>query len=68
MNLPVTAAPEPTPEVREPAPAKPLETAQPVRTLCSQDLLNGSHEVLIAHGNDTYRLRLTRNGKLILHK
>lgn len=37
-------------------------------TLRSSDLLQGQREVLIIHGNETYRLRLTRNGKLILHK
>ena len=38
------------------------------RELTSVDLLQGSREVLIRHGDDLYRLRLTRNGKLILHK
>jgi hemin uptake protein HemP len=37
-------------------------------TLTSHDLLQGHREVLIRHGEETYRLRLTRNGKLILHK
>jgi len=31
-------------------------------------LFRGRQEVLIAHGDETYRLRLTRNGKLILTK
>ena len=34
----------------------------------SDELLQGQHEVLIRHGAETYRLRLTRQGKLILHK
>ncbi|HVX61173.1 MAG TPA: hemin uptake protein HemP [Pirellulales bacterium] len=38
------------------------------RTLRSDELLQGQVEVLIAHGNETYRLRLTRSGKLILQK
>lgn len=38
------------------------------RTIRSEELLQGQVEVLIAHGNDTYRLRLTRSGKLILQK
>ncbi len=29
---------------------------------------NGAHEVLIEHGDQCYRLRLTRQGKLLLHK
>lgn len=31
-------------------------------------LLQGQREVLIRHGNETYRLRHTRNDKLILTK
>jgi hemin uptake protein HemP len=31
-------------------------------------LLQGQREVLIRHGNDCYRLRHTRNDKLILTK
>ncbi|MDA7950864.1 MAG: hemin uptake protein HemP [Pirellulaceae bacterium] len=34
----------------------------------SEELLKGSKEIEITHGSETYRLRLTRNGKLILHK
>jgi hemin uptake protein HemP len=36
--------------------------------LLSQDLLQGQVEVLISHGGEIYRLRLTRSGKLILQK
>ncbi|GAA5078305.1 hemin uptake protein HemP [Lysobacter panacisoli] len=34
----------------------------------SDDLLRGSREVLIRHGGEVYRLRHTRNDKLILTK
>jgi hemin uptake protein HemP len=34
----------------------------------SEDLFQGRVEVLIAHGAETYRLRHTRSGKLILQK
>lgn len=34
----------------------------------SDQLLVGQREVLIQHGTETYRLRLTRAGKLILYK
>ena len=34
----------------------------------SEELFQGQIEVLIAHGTETYRLRRTRNGKLILQK
>jgi hemin uptake protein HemP len=39
-----------------------------LRTLSSQDLLAGQREVLIKHGSEIYRLRLTSNNKLILMK
>ncbi|MFQ5731398.1 MAG: hemin uptake protein HemP [Planctomycetaceae bacterium] len=34
----------------------------------SESLLAGHREILIRHGEAVYRLRLTRNGKLILQK
>lgn len=55
----------------EPPPAGGLPAeridATPV-TVDSRDLFRGAREVLIEHSGETYRLRLTRNGKLILHK
>lgn len=36
--------------------------------IASESLFQGQREVLIRHGNDYYRLRITRNGKLILQK
>lgn len=38
------------------------------RSLRSEDLLQGAREVLIQHGQEMYRLRLTKAGKLILNK
>ena len=38
------------------------------RVLNSDDLLQGDREVMIAHHGEFYRLRETRNGKLILIK
>lgn len=38
------------------------------RLLQSVELFAGQREVLIAHGQEVYRLRLTRSNKLILHK
>jgi len=38
------------------------------RLITSDELLCGQREVLITHGDQTYRLRLTRAGKLILQK
>jgi hemin uptake protein HemP len=40
----------------------------PTRVLRSDELLAGATEVLILHGGDAYRLRLTRKDKLILTK
>ena len=39
-----------------------------VRAVASEDLFQGQRELLIEHAGETYRLRLTRNGKLILNK
>ena len=38
------------------------------RMLTSDDILAGAKEVLISHYGEVYRLRVTRNGKLILGK
>jgi len=34
----------------------------------SRDVFSGDREIIIAHGEDTYRLRLTSQNKLILTK
>jgi len=52
----------PQPESGSPAPSE----VPP--TIHSDELLQGARELLIRHGEETYRLRLTRNGKLILQK
>lgn len=41
---------------------------QPPSALESRALFQGATEVLIRHGNETYRLRQTQAGKLILTK
>jgi hemin uptake protein HemP len=48
-----------------PTPDKP--STQP-REILSDDLLQGAKEIWIRHGNEVYRLKLTRSGKLILQK
>lgn len=59
---------------REPAvllPARrprPLPTPAPSREMASTYLLQGRNEVFIVHGGERYRLRRTRNDKLILTK
>ncbi len=46
--------------------ASPASEDPPV--LSSQELLAGRREVIIQHGKESYRLRLTNNNKLILFK
>jgi len=56
-------------DATQPQPAPPNhEPEVPEVTVASSELLRGQREILIRHGDETYRLRLTRNGKLILHK
>ena len=40
----------------------------PPRTVSSETLFNGLHEIGINHGGSLYRLKITRQGKLILNK
>ena len=47
------------------APEAPRHVEPPAR-VTSNDLLGSKGELLIAHNGREYRLRLTRNGKLIL--
>jgi hemin uptake protein HemP len=48
-------------------PALRKEEAAP-RTIGSRDLLGSARQLIIEHGNDRYRLLLTRSNKLILTK
>ena len=41
---------------------------QPTRTVSSEALFNGSYEIGIDHAGSVYRLKITRQGKLILNK
>ncbi|WP_371834139.1 hemin uptake protein HemP [Ochrobactrum teleogrylli] len=44
-----------------------LKEAQ-IKTYGSRELFDGSREVGIEHGGSLYRLKITRQGKLILNK
>jgi hemin uptake protein HemP len=44
------------------------DAAEPAPAIASAALLGRARELMILHGEDTYRLRLTRHGKLILTK
>jgi hemin uptake protein HemP len=53
----------------EPAERAQVATVAPVRrVIASRALFAGRHEIVIAHGGDEYRLRITKAGKLILTK
>lgn len=41
---------------------------QSVKTYFSDELFLGAREIWIRHGEETYRLTVTRNGRLILTK
>lgn len=45
-----------------------LPLSHPQPSIASDTLLRGSRELLIRHGGEVYRLRHTRNDKLILTK
>ncbi|MBL8848716.1 MAG: hemin uptake protein HemP [Planctomycetaceae bacterium] len=50
------------------SPTPPPQNPEPLRTLCSEDLLQGDREVAILHNGEIYKLRKTKSGKLILNK
>lgn len=50
------------------SPASLLANASVEAELSSRELLRGQREVVIRHGDQVYRLRHTRNDKLILTK
>jgi hemin uptake protein HemP len=39
-----------------------------LREVNSQELMQGTREIIIRHGEEAYRLSVTRSGKLILRK
>lgn len=45
-----------------------IAQAQPARTVDSSSLFNGTNEIGIEHHGALYRLKITRQGKLILNK
>ncbi|WP_349680659.1 hemin uptake protein HemP [Gimesia maris] len=54
--------------MERPSPASNPPTELPAEVIGSDTILQGKQEVLIQHGETTYRLRITQNGKLILCK
>jgi hemin uptake protein HemP len=47
---------------------RPGAELHPQRTLSSSSLFQGTREIAIEHGESIYRLKITRQGKLILNK
>lgn len=66
----MTAVSLPTRTEHVPSPQDPCVRAAPAspQEVESVRLLQGQRELLIRHGNECYRLRHTRNDKLILTK
>lgn len=69
------AQPEPAAEAMQTQPPSssrfPAGSGQrtcPPGVIPADHLFQGSQEILIGHNSETYRLRITRNGKLILTK
>jgi len=61
MNKKISATIEPCTNLSATTPA-------PKPRLHSKELFGTAHEIVIEHAGDEYRLRLTRQGKLILTK
>lgn len=55
-------------KLERPATATDTKEETPTEVISSEEILKGNQEVLIQHGETTYRLRITQNGKLILCK
>ncbi len=52
----------------QPVPVRVERAPFSVRTLSSNSLFQGEHEIGIEHHGALYRLKITRQGKLILNK
>jgi hemin uptake protein HemP len=55
---------------RDADPALPAgaEAKAPIRRVAVSDILGGRREAILLHAGEEYRLRITRNAKLILTK
>jgi hemin uptake protein HemP len=56
------------PETLEEVPPSNHETRSRRKFLRTEELFGGSMEIILLHADEEYRLRVTRNGKLILTK
>lgn len=53
-------------QVEAPRHVEPMH--RPTRVVASSALFSGEHEIGISHAGSLYRLKITRQGKLILNK
>jgi hemin uptake protein HemP len=53
---------------KNPTPQGPPHAPQHMRTVESADIFRGQSEIMIRHEGLIYRLKITRQGKLILNK
>lgn len=49
-------------------PVPPQESRSPAPRLDTRTVLQGAREVILVHGSEEYRLKVTSSGKLILTK
>ncbi|WP_437188016.1 hemin uptake protein HemP [Planctomicrobium sp. SH668] len=59
---------EPSPHPNHSRIDQPVHKQTGLDCIDSSAIFKNGREVLIKHGEETYRLRLTKSGKLILHK
>ena len=68
-TLPMPSVPPPpSPDRDQLKPAAPPESGEDVSVIASEQLFAGRSEVRVRHRGQEYRLRITRQGKLILTK
>lgn len=60
--------PPAVPSITSTVPAGSEQRACPPKTIPTECLFQGCQEILVGHNGETYRLRITKNDKLILTK
>ena len=68
MNTPNPRRPTERAALSNPRPAPGARDTKPMKSLASSAVFNGATEIGIEHHGELYRLKITRQGKLILTK